>query len=155
VPQVDAGVTRDAGVGMLIHARDSKLGLKPVGGVRVEAVATGTGQTVQMLYNTGFALTAAAVTELTSALANKASIRDFRPSEKQMKGVLDGHRLPRGGLELLVIQRHGVKDELPWLLMKAGRPCLAGTDVEVFELLDADSEPAKQIVYQGLRQWTG
>jgi len=155
VPQVDAGVTRDAGVGRLIHARDSKLGLKPVGGVRVEAVATGTGQTVQMLHNTGFALTAAAVTELTSALANKASIREFHPSEQQIKGVLNGYRLPRGGLELIAIQRNGVKNESPWLLMKAGRPCLAGIDVEVFELLDADSESAKQIVRQGLRQWTG
>jgi len=153
VPQVGAGVMRDAGVGRLIHARDSKLGLKPVGGVRVEAVATGTGQAVQMLHNTGFALTAAAVDELKSALANKASIRVFHPGEQQVKDVLDGYRLPPVGMQLLVIQRPGVHDAPPWLLMKAGKPCLAGADVEIFELLDADSEPAKQIVRRGLGQW--
>lgn len=153
VPQVDAGVTRDASIEKLVHARNSKLGLKPVGGVCVEVVATGTGQTVQMLYNTGFLLTAATVAELTSVLANKASIRDLRPHEKQVKGVLDGYRLPRGGLELLVVQKNGVEDEPPWLLMKVGKPCLAGVDVDIFELLDSDSEPARQIVSQGLSQW--
>jgi len=154
VPQVDAGVTRDASIGQLIDVRDSKLGLKPVGGVRVEAVATGTGETVQMLHNAGFILTAAAVTELTSVLADKASIRDFRPHEKQLEGVLDGYRLPRGGLELLVMQRHGIENEPPWLLMKVGKPSLAGVDVDVFELLDADSETAQLIINQGLRQWS-
>jgi hypothetical protein len=153
VPQANAGVARDTGIGRLIHSRDSKLGLKPVGEVRVEAVATGTGQTVQMLYNAGFALTASAVTELASVLANRASIRDFRLHEKQVKSLLNGYRLPPGGLELLVIQRFGIENEPPWLLMKAGRPCLAGMDVDIFELLDADSEPARQIVCRGLSQW--
>jgi hypothetical protein len=153
MPRVNAGVARDAGIGRLIHSRDSKLGLEPVGKVRVEAVATGTGQTVQMLYNTGFALTAAAVAELTSVLTNRANIRNFHPHEKQVKSVLNGYRLPPGGLELFVIQRLGIENEPPWLLIKAGKPCLAGIDVDVFELLDADSEPARQIVCHGLSQW--
>ncbi len=153
VPRVNAGVTRDASVGRLMDARDSKLGLKPVGGVRVETVASGTGQTVQMLHNTGFVLTASAVAGLATVLANKASIRDFRLSEKQAKDVLDGYRLPQAGLDLLVIKRYGLENELPWLLMRVGKPCLAGTDVDVFELLDADSYPAKQIVSRGLSQW--
>ena len=153
VPQVDAGVTRDTSIGQLIDMRDNKLGLKPVGGVRVEAVATGTGQTVQMLHNAGFILTAAAVTELTSVLADKANINNFHPDEKQLEGILSGYRLPRCGLELLTMQRHGVENEPPWLLMKVGKPSLAGVDVDIFELLDTDSETAQLIVNQGLRQW--
>jgi hypothetical protein len=153
VARVDAGVTRDASIGRLMDARDSKLGLKPVGGVRVETVASGTGQTVQMLHNTGFILTATAVAGLATVLANKASFRDYRPQEKQVKGVLDGCRMPQAGLDLLVIERNSIENELPWLLMKVGKPCLAGTDVEIFELLDADSDSATQIVSLGLSQW--
>lgn len=153
VPQVDAGVTRDTGIGQLIDMRDKKLGLKPVGGVRVEAVATGTGQTVQMLHNAGFILTAAAVTELTSVLADKASIRNFHPDQKQLENVLSSYRLPRCGLELLVMQRHDIENEMPWLLIKVGKPSLGGVDVDVFELLDADSDVAQLIVNQGLGQW--
>jgi len=88
-------------------------------------------------------------------LADKASIRDFHPDEKQLEGVLDGYRLPRCGLELLVMQRHGTENELPWLLIKVGKPSLAGVDVDVFELLDADSETTQLIINQGLRQWAG
>ncbi len=153
VPRVNAGVTRDASVGRLMDARDSKLGLKSIGRVRVETVASGTGQTVQMLYNRGFVLTAEAVTGLATVLANKASIRDFSMNEEQAKDVLDGYRLPQAGLELLVIKRNGLENEPPWLLMKVGKPCLAGTDVSVFELLDTDSDPAKRIIFHGLSQW--
>ena len=91
--------------------------------------------------------------ELTSVLKNKAEIREFRLSLSQVKGVLDGYRLPLGGLELLVIQRYGDEGKEPWLLMKAGKPSLAGVNVELYELLDMHSDAAGKIVDHGLMLW--
>jgi hypothetical protein len=153
VALVEAGVSRDSGMERLIHSRNVKVGLKPVGGVSVEPVATGAGQTVQAYYNKGFALTQAAVSELKTLMANKASMKEYHVHAGKLKGVLDGYRLPGNSLELLVIHRLRVGDEPPWLLMKAGRPCLAGADVDIYELLDADCLPAQSIAGQGLPQW--
>jgi len=155
VPQADAGVSRDCGVGRLIAYRDYQSGLRPLGGVRVEAVESGTGQTVQVLYNNGFALTSAAVTELTSALANRANIRELRLESRQTSSVLEGYRLPQSGMNLVAIQVRGAEDAAPLLLVRAGKPCLGGVDVDVFELLDSDSKAAQRIVEHGLPQWGG
>jgi len=152
VPQADAGVSRDCGVGRLIAYRDYKSGLKPLGGVRVEAVDSGTGQSVNVLYNNGLAMTAPVVSELLSALSNKASIKDLRLDARQISGVLEGYRLPQGGMNLIVIRMRGA-DAAPLLLVRAGKPCLGGVDVDVFELLDAESRVAKRIVDHGLSQW--
>ncbi len=153
VPQVEAGVCRDYNVERLMRARHAKLGLQSLGGVNVEAVKTAQGRTVQMLHNSGFALTASALAELTSVLAERASISSLRPTRSELQGVLDGYRLPPGGLDLLVIQRFGHDDETPWLLIKAGKPNLAGSDIDMFELLDADTPAARRISEQGLMRW--
>lgn len=150
VPQVDAGVCRDHNVERLISARNAKKGVTSLGGVNVEPVKTVEGRTVQMLYNSGFALTASALRELTSALANKASIRNLRPNKTDLQGVLDDYQLPLGGLDLLVIQRFGHESEQPWLLIKAGKPNLAGVDMDMFELLDADASATICIIERGL-----
>ncbi len=154
VPQADAGVSRDCGVGRLIAYRDYKSGLQPLGGVRVETVDSGVGQNVNVLYNNGLALTAPVVAELTSALANKASIRELSLNARQLTGVLDGYRLPKGDLNMIAIQIRG-EDADPLILIRAGKPCLGGVDVDIFELLDADSKAAKRIVENGLPQWDG
>ncbi len=151
VPQADAGVSRDCGVGRLIAYRDYKSGLQPLGGVRVESVDTGTGQKVNVLYNNGIALTAPAVAELATALANKASIRELRLDARKTAGVLDGFRLPPGGLHLLAIQMRG--EETTQVIVRVGKPCLGGVDVDVYELLDPDSKACRQIVEHGLEQW--
>jgi len=153
VCQVDAGVCRDSNVERLLHARDAKHGVKPVGRVNVRAVKMADGQVVQMLHNTGFALTASAKTELTSMLANKAEIRIFQLDKYQLQGVLDGYCLPPEGLDLLVIQRHGNEGESPWLLMKAGKPSLAGINMDIFELLDDDTLASRCIIEHGLKRW--
>jgi len=152
VCQVDAGVCRDSNVERLLHIRDAKHGVKPIGRVNVRAVKMAEGQAVQMLHNIGFALTASAKTELTSMLANKAVIRNFQPDKLQLQGVLDGYYLPQGGLDLLVIQRHGYESESPWLLMKAGKPSLAGINMDIFELLD-DDVLVTQCIIDGLQRW--
>jgi len=152
VCQVDAGVCRDSNVERLLHASDAKHGGKPVGRVNVRAVKMADGQVVQMLHNSGFALTASAKNELISMLANKAEIHAFQPDKYQLQGVLDGYCLPPGGLNLLVIQRHGDEGEAPWLLMKAGKSCLAGINMDIFELLD-DTPASQSIIEYGLKRW--
>lgn len=154
VPQVEAGIFRDASVARMMRTRDEKLNQRPLGGVNVEPIKTASGESLQMLHNEGIALTASAMNELTNALRGKADFREFRRSVSQVKGVLDGYRLPLAGLELLLIQRYGDEGKMPWLLMKAGKPSLAGVDIELYELLDESSDAAVKIVEQGVVSWT-
>jgi len=153
VPQVDAGVCRDSNSERLINASVGKHAPEPIGGIHVEPVQGSDGDRVQVLYNAGFALTASAMKELTTALSGKASIRELHPKPGEIAGVLDGYRQPACGLELLVIQRLGEQKQKPWLLMKAGRPCLAGLDVDLFELLDEDAVATQNIMDHGLARW--
>jgi len=153
VPQVDTGMCRDHNVERLMLARYAKNNVKPLGGVNVEPVKTVEGRTVQMLHNAGFAMTTSAMTELTSVLANKSAIKNLRPRKSELQGVLDEYQLPPGGLDLLVIQRFGHEGEQPWLLIKAGKPNLAGVDTDMFELLDADAQATQYIVERGLMRW--
>ncbi len=153
VPQADAGVSRDCGVGRLIAYRDYHSGLQPLGSVRVESIESGTGQNVSVLYNNGLALTAPALAELTTALSGKADIREFHLNAKQVAGVLDGYRLPQGGLNLVAVHLQGGDESLLWLFVRAGKPCLGGVDMELFELLDENSRGARLIAEQGLSRW--
>jgi len=151
VPQVSAGVRRD---------RDAKprffgsgKGALPLGQVHVKTAKTEAGERMHVMYNGGFALTESALSELTTVLGNKAVIRSVRPRQADIVGVLDGYQMPVGGLELLVIQRFGHEDEVPWLLMKAGKTDLAGVDTDIFELMDADAPATVSIVEHGLMRW--
>ncbi|GAV19946.1 hypothetical protein MMIC_P0907 [Mariprofundus micogutta] len=153
VTQVDAGVCRDSNVERLMKTCVGKYGLKPIGGVNVEPVPGNDGVKVQLLHNTGFAMTSSAMKELTSVLSSRAEIRELRPDHRDLASILDEYQFPAGGLDLLVIQRHGEKEQEPWVLMKAGKPCLAGVDVDLFELLDEDAAATRQIVDHGLAHW--
>ncbi|GEM_PF-1224970 len=152
IPQVSAGVRRDHNAKQVMSSDGGK-GVAPLGQVHIKTVNTGAGNRVQMLYNSGFALTESALTELTAVLGNKASIRSVRPQQAEIAGVLDGYQMPAGGLELLVIQRFGYDDEAPWLLIKAGKTNLAGVDTDIFELMDADAPATACIIERGLMRW--
>jgi len=140
-------------MGSLMHDRDAKANVQPIGRVNVEVLKTVDGESIPMLHNAGFALTASAMTELTTLLAQKTSLKSLRLKPSQVKGVLDGYRLPPGCLELLVIQPFSSADESPWVLMKAGKPNLAGVEVDMFELLDPDVRATRQIIEYGLMRW--
>ena len=51
-----------------------------------------------------------------------------------------------------MIQRYETQEQ-PWVLMKAGRVCLAGLDVELFELLDGALPATEYMIEQGLVRW--
>jgi hypothetical protein len=151
VPQASAGLTHDGGAGRLAAYRDAKTGLKPPGGVRVESVDTGAGQKVQLLHNNGFALTAAAVSELTSAVRERATVREIRMDRKAAQAVLREFRLPEGQFDLFCIQQGA--EGMPVLLLMVGRPRLSGVDVDLYELLDPNSAMALRLVEEGLPRW--
>ena len=152
VAQADSGVSRDCGVGRLMAYRDDKAGRAPLGGVRVETLDSGTGKSAQVLYNNGLALTAQAVGELTASMHHKASIREFKLDQKDAEALLSGYRYSSNGFELIVIAPRSDENN-PMLLVKVGRPCLAGVDIDLYELLDSDSKPAQLIVSEGLLRW--
>lgn len=152
VAQADSGVSRDCGVGRLIAYRDHNAGRKPLGGIRVERVESGSGQSVNVLYNNGIALTGSAVGELTGSMRHRASVREYRVDPKSFESVLSGYRYAGEGLELIVIVPSG-DEEGTLLLVKAGRPCLAGVDIDLFELLEKESKPAQLIVSEGMSRW--
>ena len=153
VAQADSGISRDCGVGRLIAYRDGKSGREPLGSVRVEPLDSGTGQSVQALYNNGLALTASAVGELTASIHHKASIREFKLDHQDAESLLSGYRYSSGGFEFIAITPRSDENSTI-LLVKVGRPCLAGVDVDLYELLDRDAKPAQLIVSEGLRRWS-
>jgi len=152
VAQADAGVSRDCGVGRLIAFRDHHSGKKPLGGVRVERVESGSGQQVQVLYNNGIALTGSAVGELTGSMRHRSSIREYRVDPKAYAEVLSEYRYYGDGLELIAIIPSG-DEEGTLLLAKAGKPCLAGVDIDLFELLGKETKSARLIFNEGLGRW--
>ncbi|ATX81145.1 hypothetical protein Ga0123462_0270 [Mariprofundus ferrinatatus] len=153
VSQVDAGISRDTGIARMINAGVREMGKKSLGSVNVEKFYISSDEAVQVIHNAGIALTASALKELTKMLAGSAHIHEYRRSVMQVRGVLDDYRLPPAGLEMVVIRRHGEEGKCPWLLVKVGKPNLAGVDVEVYELLDEYSDAAQNIVALGLKSW--
>jgi len=150
--QAASGVSRDCGAGRLIAYRDHKDGVLPLGGVRVETVDTGTGHRVQLLYNNGFAITVPALTELTSSIRHKADVREYHVDRASAKMVLRNFRLPDGFFDMIVIEIRG-GEEGPMLIVRVGKPCLGGVDLEMYEVLDSSSEAVRLIAREGLSQW--
>lgn len=150
--QAASGVSRDEATGRLIACRDRKAGSRPLGGVRVETVDTGTGHRVQLLYNSGFAVTVSVLTELTSSIRHKADVREYHVDRTRAKKVLRDFRLPDGFFDLIAIEFRGAK-EAPILMVRVGKPCLGGVDLEIYEVLDPASEAVRLIVREGLSRW--
>jgi len=142
IAQASAGVCRNSAVKHLIQAHNKKLDLESLGAVGIETVYATPGEPVHLLYNAGFAMTAAATFELTRTLSGKATIHELHLDKLRLKGMLDAYRMPTIPLELLLIGRYA-HEEKPWLLMKVGIASLAGSDVELFEVMDGDN-PAVQ-----------
>jgi len=151
VSQADAGVVRDAGVGRLIAYRDQKVRKRPIGGVRVERLDSGTGQSENVLYNNGFALTSQAVSEFGESMHNKALVKEFRPSLKDAQSVLSEFRLPQDGFHVICVRTRA--DDKIYLFVRVGRPALAGVDTDLFELIDIESVAGKRIYNEGLPRW--
>jgi len=152
ITQAASGVSRDCGAGRLIAYRDHKAGVLPLGGVRVESVDTGTGHRVQVLYNNGFAITVPVLTELTSSIRHKADVREYHVDRASAKQILRDVRLPDGFFDLIVIEMIG-GDEDPMFIVRVGKPCLGGVDLEIYEVLDTTSEIVRLIAREGLPQW--
>ena len=151
VSHADAGVVRDAGVGRLITYRDQKMRKRPIGGIRVDKLDSGTGHSEFVLYNNGFALTAQALNEFMASLEGKSVIKEFRPTPQDAQSVLQEYRLPPNGLRVICVKVRGT-DEV-YLFVHAGRPALCGVDTDLFELIDVESIVGKRIYYEGLPNW--
>lgn len=151
VAQASAGLCRDGGVGRLAASRDREAGLRAHGHVRVEGMDAG--QRVQLLYNGGLALTAPALTALVAELRERFPVREYHPQPAEVQAALDGFRLPDSRFALYSIGKDG--PDAPWLLLRVGRPCLAGVDVDLYELLAPDAPLALAIRENGLKRWRG
>jgi len=154
VAQADAGIAHDAGVAQIIAWRDHHAGQKALGGVRVESIDSGTGQSASVLYNQGFALSEAALAEYLSVVRAKAGVKKFYLDRYKAALVFSTYRLPSDTFELVaVIPRNG--DEGMLLFVKVGSPPLNGSSVGLYELLDPATEAAQMIQSEVLTTWAG
>jgi hypothetical protein len=154
VAQADAGIAHDAGVAQIIAWRDHHAGQKALGGVRVESIDSGTGQSASVLYNQGFALSEAALAEYLSVVRVKAGVKKFYLDRHKAALVFSTYRLPSDTFELVaVIPRNG--DEGMLLFVKVGSPPLNGSSVGLYELLDPATEAAQMIQSEVLTTWAG
>ncbi|MDX8404861.1 MAG: hypothetical protein R8K50_01760 [Mariprofundus sp.] len=149
VAQAQAGVSCSGAIAGLIEARNRRMALQPVGGVQIEYIQDPDGQRIGLLDNAGIALTGGAMFELSRALADDGVMHDLVLNKAQLQGALPGYRLPMTPLSILQIERYG-DNEKPWLLMKVGSVNLAGSDVELYELLDWHVQAVQRLHKHGL-----
>jgi len=154
VAQADAGVAHDVGVAQIIAWRDHHAGQKALGGVRVESIDSGTGQSASVLYNQGFALSEAVLAEYLSVVRAKASVKKFCLDRHKAALIFSAYRLSSDTFELVaVIPRNG--DGSMSLFVKVGSPPLNGNSVGLYELLDSATEAAQIIQSEVLTTWAG
>ena len=149
IMQVASGVSRDYGLGALIACRDRKNGLVPLGNVRVECVDVDANNRVRMLYNNGFAITTPALTEWISSIRHKADVREYHVDAASVGTILRGYRLPDGPFDLAVIDVRG-EETPPIFIVRAGKLCLGGMDIEIHEVLDPASKAVDLIAGEEL-----
>jgi len=143
-----------AGGRRLTAGADDAAGPLFLGDVCVETLETSAGQKIQALYNHGFAITAPALAELTSALRHGSGVHEYHVDRADAGEVLRGFRLPEGGLDFIAIGSKNEGDVAPMLIVHAGKPCLGGVDMDIYEVLDPGSEAARMIASEGLSRWT-
>jgi len=154
VAQADAGITHDTGVAQIIAWRDHQSNRKALGGVRVECLDSGTGQSVRVLYNQGFALSEAVVNEYLSVMRAKASVKKFYLDRHKAAVIFSAYRLPSDIFEFVaVVPRH--EEGNMALFVKVGGPLLNGNVVNLYELLDPATEAAQLIQSEVLSSWAG
>ncbi len=116
------------------------------------SVDSGTGGQVQLLCNNGFAMTLPALTEFVGSVRGRAHVREYRVEHAEAARVLRGFRLPEGALDLIVIEQG---EDAPMLfIVRVGKPCLGGVDMDVYEVLDHATEAARLIAREGLALWS-
>ncbi len=150
--QVASGVSRDDGLGQLIACRDRKEGLVSLGNVRVESVGVDADNRVRMLYNNGFAMTTPVLTALISSIRHKADIREYHVDTASAGKVLRDYRLPDGSFDLIIIGIRG-GEEPPLFIVRVGKTCLGGIDIEIYEVLDPATEAVRLITEEGVPRW--
>ena len=154
VAQADAGIAHDAGIAQIIAWRDHQAGRKALGGVRVESIESGTGQTASVLYNQGFALSETVVAEYLSVMRAKAGVKKFYLDRHQAASIFSAYRFPDDTLELVAVTPHDENENMS-LFVKVGSPPLNGGSVNLYELLDPATEAAQLIRSEVLTSWTG
>jgi len=154
VTQADAGVSHNAGIGQIISWRDHKAGRKALGGVRVETIDSGTGQAINILYNQGFALSEAVVAEYWASMRSKARVKKFYLDRHKASSIFSTYRLTSETFELVAVIPRDEEDEM-LLFVKVGRPHLNGCLVDLYELLDPETEAAQLIRSEVLITWAG
>ncbi|MDQ6953871.1 MAG: hypothetical protein Q9M20_00305 [Mariprofundaceae bacterium] len=154
VTQADAAISHNAGIGQIISWRDHKAGRKPLGGVRVEAIDSGTGQRINVLHNQGFALSEAVVAEYWASMRAKARIKKFYLDRNQASSIFSTYRLASETFELVAVIPRDEDVEMQ-LFVKVGRPHLNGCLVDLYELLDPETEAAQLIRSEVLITWAG
>ncbi len=151
VTQAIAGVGRDGGMDRLMARRKDRPNMRPLGDVWVTDMDAGEGDRVRLLCNHGFAVTLPALTALIGDIRSRAAVREYRIGRAEAGRVLRGFQLPEGMLDLIVIQADG--DERPLFIVWVGKASLAGVEMDLYEVLEPDSEAARRIESEGLAQW--
>ncbi len=150
--QAASGVSRDHALGQLIVDRDRGEDLRPLGNVRLERVGVDTDKQTRMLHNSGFAITTPALTELIASIRHKADVREYHVDTVSAGKVLRGYRLPEGSFDLIVMAIRG-GEEPPVFIVRVGKLCLGGADIEMHEVLDPASGAVRLIAGAELSRW--
>jgi len=154
VAQADAGIAHDTGVAQIIAWRDHQSGRKALGGVRVESLDSGTGQSASVLCNQGFALSEAVVAEYLSVMRAKAAIKKFYLDRHKAPLVFSKYRMLSDIFEFVAVIPHNEEESMS-LFVKVGSPPLNGSAVSLYELLDPATEAAQLIQSEMLTNWIG
>ncbi len=148
VAQAQAMLAHDCGVGRLIALRDAKRGAG-LGAVRAEQLAVPEGA-ARCLYNNGIALTPAVANELVRSCETRGRALEVRIPAEKAKALLAGAAVPAAGVRLIVLRWR--QDEEPVVLRPAGKPCVGGADLELYEAVVPD-HPAGAKLLEAARAW--
>ena len=152
--QSNDGVSHEPALGRLLHARGKQEGTKPYGKVRIRQLNISKASSVQALYNAGLAISAEALAEWTQALGGTASVKEYTIPASKASACLRGFQLPQDDLNVILIQYHrGGGSAAANIVLRIGTVILAGELVDLFEILDSDSEFAMAILKDGVPNW--
>lgn len=152
VAQARAGVSHDEGIAAIMAMRDQSHGAKPLGKVRIEPIGSKTGKTVELLCNHGLAVTGPAVLEIANDARKRGKVLEFQVARQSALAVLDGYQVGEQGLEFTILRPNDA-EQAAVVMIKVGRPNLAGNDVDLYEVMDAESPVTRLILSDGISRW--
>jgi len=150
--QADAGISHDSGIKKLIELRDYDANLTGLGGVRIDVVDSGTGKNVPVLFNQGFALTEAVMTEYLSLAKNRMHVKQFSRERNKATSIFASYRLLGDVFDLVVITPRNERENM-MLFVKVGTPNLNGSSIDLYELLDPSTAASELIRHELLTSW--